>query len=130
MKLKVDRGDSLNICDNNIQIELKNQTTGPYVVTWWDNHWSPSAGFHANDLCENTVITTEVLDMNCRHMHANLTIMPDSVPQVYLDTVVAILPSSPGACDGYLSFHFRNVLPSYTRSFGNSGSGGVVFDSV
>jgi len=129
MKVIIDRGDSLNNCDTKIEL-VPYQTLPPYVITWWDNSWQPSTGLHAENICEGTILTTEILDMNCRHLRAAHKILPDSIPQVYLDTVIAVLPSAPGLCDGSIIFRFKNVSPFYTRFFSNSSSGGVTLDSV
>lgn len=130
IKLSVDRGDSLNTCDNNIDIIKYGTASGPYVITWWDNSWSPSSGFHAQDICEGKGLTVELIDTNCNHLRAFVKILPESVQQVYLDSVIATLPSSPGSCDGSLSFFFENVLPGDTKGFSNSGSGGVTTSTV
>lgn len=122
--------DTSNICNIAVDMIPYGGTVGPYVITWWDNYWQPSTGFRAENLCVGTVISTELIDMNCRHLRNNIYILPHSIPQVYLDTVIAILPSIPGGCDGSISFHFRNVTSPYTRHFASSSSGGVVSDSA
>jgi hypothetical protein len=129
MKVVIDRGSLINNCDTEIEL-IPYLTNGPYVITWWDNSWQPSTGFHAENVCENVTLTTEMLDINCNHLRAATTIMPDSLPQIYLDTVIAVLPSAPGMCDGSITFKFNNVSPSHTRSFSSSGSGGITTDSV
>lgn len=124
MKVNIDRGDPNDNCDTSIDLVPYN-TTPPYVITWWDNHWQPSTGLHATNICEGTVLTTEILDINCRHLKASTLIMPDSVPQVYLDTIIAVPPSASGMCDGSLTFNFVNVNSSYSTQLYPSGTAGA-----
>ncbi|MCB0403104.1 MAG: T9SS type A sorting domain-containing protein [Flavobacteriales bacterium] len=125
IKLEVERNASANGCDNKVNLIPYGAANGPYMITWWDNSWSPSSGLHAQDICQNKGLTVELVDTLCNHLRAYVKVLPISQQQVYLDTVIATLPSSPGMCNGSISFSFMNVQPGDTRTFGNSGSGGV-----
>ncbi len=130
IKLEVDRGDSLNTCDNTVDLIKYGTADGPYVITWWDNSWSPSSGFHAQNICEGKGLTVELIDTNCNHLRTYIRVLPQSVQQVYVDTVIAVMPSAPGMCDGSLSFFFANVQSGDTKTFSSSGSGGQTSSTV
>ncbi|MDF1672201.1 MAG: T9SS type A sorting domain-containing protein [Vicingaceae bacterium] len=121
--------DTINNCDNSIKI-VPYGTTGPYVITWWDNHWQPSTGLKANNICEGTIISTELIDVHCQHLRNVMYVMPDSMAQLYLDTVIATLPSAPGNCDGSIEFYFKNVQSGFKRYFSTPSSGGLTNDSI
>lgn len=130
LKLVPHSESSTGACDAAIDVTVKGVSTAPYMITWWDNSWQPSTGLHATDLCSGKIITTTVIDMNCRKLESVVFIDPDPTKQVSVDTVILVLPSAPGASDGSLTFHMGNVQPGSTRAFSSSGSGGMTLDSV
>lgn len=88
----------------------------PYQMTWWDNHWQPSNGVTAENLCDKGQYTVTFTDSTCRRLESLIKMRSDTTKQIYLDTVIIVMPSAPGMCDGEMYFQFQNITGAHNIS--------------
>jgi hypothetical protein len=130
-EITLDSASLSDSCSVDLKVKKTNLTNMcQFVVDDWTLGKNLGYSSTLSNVCKGSNILVTIMDSNCTYLLNLIHIDTNSADQISLDTIIAVMPSASGACDGSLSFHFNNVSPVHERAFGVTSAVSPTTDSV